>query len=30
MAMNDLVVELASILDSESINRIEKDIFVQN
>lgn len=30
MSLNDLVVELASILDSEAINRIEKDVFVQN
>lgn len=30
MGLNDLVVELASILDSEAINRIEKDVFVQN
>ena len=30
MSINDLCVELASILDSKTINSIEKDVFIQN
>jgi len=30
MGLNDLVIELANILDSKAINRIEKEIFLEN